>query len=111
MYKNKVIKEWTTEHIRDWVKKAMVLMKEVWDERIGERIFKGVFIITSEYIALDETKVSKLRIKAGEKAIRYEQKVDKLDQQRLVKKCLKERLEEGRETYSRLRTMRNGLNQ
>ena len=66
-------------------------------------------------IVLDKTKVDKLRLKIGKGALKYEEKMWKLEDQRLVKECLKEKILIGRETRSGIERLnhlhRNGVSQ
>ncbi|XP_076285742.1 uncharacterized protein LOC143211707 [Lasioglossum baleicum] len=47
---------------------------------------------TSEYMVLGETMREKVRIRAGEKALRFEEKVERTEGRGLVKECVRERV-------------------
>ena len=70
---------------------------------------------TPDYIVLEETKREKLRVKAGARALGYEERVEGAEGRCLVKECLRERKKGGCSTRnSRERTEylnRNGFSQ
>lgn len=59
-------------------------------ERVQIRYIKwclGLHRCTPWYLVLDETKIDKVRVRAGERAMKYDQKIRRMNDQRLVKEC------------------------
>ena len=79
-----------------------------WKEREKMEVIQNKYIkwclslerSTPEYIVLEETKREKLRIRAGKRAMKFEEGIKKAEGRKWVKECLKER----REIITRIRT-------
>ncbi|KAH0807290.1 hypothetical protein GEV33_015500 [Tenebrio molitor] len=122
-------------HVRELVKKANKIIGAVWG--IGERKFGhdfrrrimmfdslqeglegvqgkylkwvlGVDRETPGYIVMEETKRDGIRIEAGKRAIRFEERLIERGECRILQECLKEKKERNRKRGAEIERMRKG---